>query len=171
MLQFFVYEHLPADLQPISKPFCEMAHLLVEAIDGPEATVALRKLLEAKDCAVRAVVEARPKDGWARQDRPLPPLPRDEPLNEDATVNVGGIFDPVEMQSPNDDPDVPEQQRAVYWTDHLPVEMACDFCKQSFWSSDLICWDAGKTMRSCHGCFKRERPSVRLRAVSEEEAP
>jgi hypothetical protein len=56
MLKFFAYAHLRADLQAVSIPFFELAHHIVEIVpDGPERTVALRKLLEAKDAAVRAV--------------------------------------------------------------------------------------------------------------------
>lgn len=55
LMQFFAYEHLPPHLQEISKPFGEMAKWIAETLpDNPEKTVALRKLLEAKDCAVRA---------------------------------------------------------------------------------------------------------------------
>jgi len=55
MLQFFAYEHLPPDLQGFSKPFGDLARKLVDTLPrNPERTVALRKLLEAKDCAVRA---------------------------------------------------------------------------------------------------------------------
>lgn len=67
LLQFFEYAHLPPHLQAVSKPFCELAHAIVHGwTDGdvayvalprnPERTVALRKLLEAKDCAVRALL-------------------------------------------------------------------------------------------------------------------
>jgi hypothetical protein len=57
MLQFFSYEHLPANLQVISRPFHDLAIGLVSTLPrNPERTVALRKLLEAKDCAVRAVL-------------------------------------------------------------------------------------------------------------------
>jgi hypothetical protein len=57
MLQFFTYHHLPPDLQKVSKPFCELAHQLsLDLPSNPERTVMLRKLLEAKDCAVRAVL-------------------------------------------------------------------------------------------------------------------
>lgn len=57
MLQFFAYEHLSEDKQKVSKPFCELAHKLVKELPrNPERTVALRKLLEAKDCAVRALI-------------------------------------------------------------------------------------------------------------------
>lgn len=55
MLQFFKYEHLPADLQAVSKQFHDLAFAIVDGLPrNPERTVALRKLLEAKDCAVRA---------------------------------------------------------------------------------------------------------------------
>ncbi len=55
MLQFFNYSHLPGELQIISKPFADLARGLVAVLpQNPERTVALRKLLEAKDCAVRA---------------------------------------------------------------------------------------------------------------------
>jgi len=71
ILQFFKYSHLPPALQLISKPFCDLAHAIVEGDNSqnsgvvtsgpplprnPERTVALRKLLEAKDAAVRAVL-------------------------------------------------------------------------------------------------------------------
>jgi hypothetical protein len=57
MLQFFAYEHLPTHLQAVSKPFCELAEQIVGTLpSNPERTVALRKLLEAKDCAVRALL-------------------------------------------------------------------------------------------------------------------
>ena len=55
MLQFFAYDHLPMNLQDVSKLFYEIAYTLVKILPrNPERTVCLRKLLEAKDCAVRA---------------------------------------------------------------------------------------------------------------------
>lgn len=55
ILQFFKYQHLPAPLQGVSKPFCDLANQIVDTLpQNPERTVALRKLLEAKDAAVRA---------------------------------------------------------------------------------------------------------------------
>ena len=55
--QFFAYAHLPPHLADISKPFAELAELVVRALPrNPERTVALRKLLEAKDAAVRAAI-------------------------------------------------------------------------------------------------------------------
>ena len=57
LLQFFAYEHLPAHLQVVSKPFSVLAHeIVVNLPANPERTTALRKLLESKDCAVRAVL-------------------------------------------------------------------------------------------------------------------
>lgn len=57
MLQFFNYEHLPRDLAAVSEQFARLAHHIVDTVPrNPERTVALRKLLEAKDCAVRAVI-------------------------------------------------------------------------------------------------------------------
>ena len=55
ILQFFTFSHLPIELQEVSRPFCDLA-LLVERtlMRNPERTAALRKLLEAKDAAVRA---------------------------------------------------------------------------------------------------------------------
>ena len=55
ILQFFEYAHLPAELQEISRPFCVLAAVIVESLPrNAERSVALRKLLESKDAAVRA---------------------------------------------------------------------------------------------------------------------
>ena len=55
MLQWFAYAHLTPTLQSISRPFGEMAEWIVAELPAnAERTVALRKLLEAKDAAVRA---------------------------------------------------------------------------------------------------------------------
>jgi hypothetical protein len=57
MLQWFRYEHLPPHLQEVSKPFGELARKIAADLPrNPERTVALRKLLESKDCAVRALL-------------------------------------------------------------------------------------------------------------------
>jgi len=53
--QFFTYSHLPPHLQDVSRPFADLASLIIATLPrNPERTVALRKLLEAKDAAVRA---------------------------------------------------------------------------------------------------------------------
>ena len=55
ILQFFEFAHLPAHLQEISRPFGELAEWVVENLPRcAERAVALRKLLEGKDAAVRA---------------------------------------------------------------------------------------------------------------------
>lgn len=57
MLQWFAWSHLPEHLQRVSKPFAELAAQIVDSTPrNPERAVALRKLLEAKDCAVRAML-------------------------------------------------------------------------------------------------------------------
>lgn len=57
IMQFFNYSHLPQHLQAISKPFGDLANNLVATLPhNTELEVALRKLLEAKDAAVRAVL-------------------------------------------------------------------------------------------------------------------
>jgi hypothetical protein len=57
LIQFFKYDHLPLPLQEVSKPFCDLAERIVQnSPDNPERTMALRKLLESKDCAVRAEI-------------------------------------------------------------------------------------------------------------------
>lgn len=57
LLSFFAFAHLPEHLQSVSKPFSELAQMVAYELPGcAEQIVALRKLLEAKDCAVRAAL-------------------------------------------------------------------------------------------------------------------
>jgi hypothetical protein len=57
MLQFFDFAHLPPNLQAVSRDFCELAERIVRNLPrNAERTVALRKLLESKDCAVRSTL-------------------------------------------------------------------------------------------------------------------
>ncbi len=57
VLQFFKYTHLPEKLQEVSAEFSDLAwEVAYRAPQNPETTVALRKLLEAKDAAVRAAL-------------------------------------------------------------------------------------------------------------------
>jgi len=57
-MQHFGFGHLPPHLAAVSREFHDFAHrLLMLCHDGPELTVALRKVLEAKDAAVRSAVE------------------------------------------------------------------------------------------------------------------
>lgn len=57
IMQFFSFDHLPNELQAVSAPFFDVACVIVATIPrNPERTVALRKLLEAKDACVRAFI-------------------------------------------------------------------------------------------------------------------
>ena len=61
MLQFFESSHLPPHLKAVSEPFGTLARSMVETLPAnAERTAALRKLLEAKDCAVRALLFKEP---------------------------------------------------------------------------------------------------------------
>lgn len=58
IIKYFKYDHLPESLQGVSKPFGDLANLLENTLpDGPEKSVALRKLLEAKDAGVRSALD------------------------------------------------------------------------------------------------------------------
>jgi hypothetical protein len=69
ILHFFHYAHLPPQLQETSKSFFTLARHIVRTVPrSPERTVALRKLLEGKDAAVRANL---PVPGFAQPKQPL----------------------------------------------------------------------------------------------------
>lgn len=57
VLRHFTFAHLPEHLQDVSQLFHDLAHEMAAKLSGPELTAGLRKLLEAKDCMVRAAVE------------------------------------------------------------------------------------------------------------------
>lgn len=60
-IKYFAYGHLPPHLQAVSKPIGELAEKMeAELPDGPEKSAGMRKLLEAKDCFVRAALEKKP---------------------------------------------------------------------------------------------------------------
>ncbi|QIW88946.1 hypothetical protein phiV208_16 [Vibrio phage phiV208] len=55
IMKYFEYSHLPPHLQEVSKPIGDLAKDMDSSLpDGPEKSAGLRKLLEAKDCLVRA---------------------------------------------------------------------------------------------------------------------
>ncbi len=57
IMQFFKYDHLPESLQGTSKQFSNLAEWIHLSLPrNAERTVALRKLLESKDAAVRAAL-------------------------------------------------------------------------------------------------------------------
>ena len=58
LLHFFEFAHLPPHLQPVSAAAWDLACKMEAMLpDCAEKTVGLRKLLEAKDCFVRAALE------------------------------------------------------------------------------------------------------------------
>lgn len=58
MMQWFTFDHLPPNLKEVSAHCCELAKVMNSLLpEGPEKTAGLRKLLEAKDCFVRAMKE------------------------------------------------------------------------------------------------------------------
>lgn len=60
LLRWFDYQHLPENLQPISHECAKLADIVDDTIpECAEKTAGLRKLLEAKDCFVRAVIESK----------------------------------------------------------------------------------------------------------------
>lgn len=57
-MKYFDYEHLPPHLQAVSKPIGELARNMNRDLPNcAEKSAGLRKLLEAKDCLVRAALE------------------------------------------------------------------------------------------------------------------
>lgn len=57
IIRFFGYDHLPENLQKISKPICELAKEIDKTLsNSAEKSAGLRKLLEAKDCFVRSAL-------------------------------------------------------------------------------------------------------------------
>lgn len=101
------YRHLPDDLRgPAESCYALALHLVASLPDGPELTMALRKLLEAKDCAVRArlaQISARPTGGpgWhidhhgqhrgAPAPAPYPTTPYRPEGSGGALPNAGGM--------------------------------------------------------------------------------
>lgn len=60
IMRYFAFDHLPPKLRTVSMPFGLLAAQLDGMLpDGPEKSVALRKLLEGKDAAVRAALDVQ----------------------------------------------------------------------------------------------------------------
>lgn len=58
LMRYFEYHHLPQKLQHVSRHFAVAADVVLNLLpEGPEKTACLRKLLEAKDCAVRSALD------------------------------------------------------------------------------------------------------------------
>ena len=57
IMRYFEFDHLPDNLKPVSRAVCDLAQIMDQLlIDSPEKSAGLRKLLEAKDCFVRAAL-------------------------------------------------------------------------------------------------------------------
>jgi hypothetical protein len=107
LLQFFEYGHLVPNLQAVSQPFQFLAMQVIEKCPrNPERTVALRKLLEAKDCAVRALVyksgveftmSAEPSGGTIAVFSGFPELkaPIRVTRNDDQMISISDANGPV----------------------------------------------------------------------------
>ena len=77
IFRFFSFAHLPPHLQKISKPFHDLAVLMIEASDNTglaweEKNAGLRKLLEAKDCFVRSGIKQETVQPSPTVDKPFP---------------------------------------------------------------------------------------------------
>lgn len=57
IMKYFEYSHLPVHLQEVSKPVGDLGKVMDDLLpDCAEKSAGLRKLLEAKDCFVRAIL-------------------------------------------------------------------------------------------------------------------
>ena len=71
LMKFFTYAHLPKPLMDASTPCCDLAFEMDTALpESAEKTAGLRKLLEAKDCFVRARLEELENEKSKDQDGP-----------------------------------------------------------------------------------------------------
>lgn len=71
--RFFEYDHLPEPLRFISFACAELKDTILERVgDDPELVVGLRKLLEAKDCFVRAsIAQVNKEKGESHEGKPI----------------------------------------------------------------------------------------------------
>lgn len=127
----FAHEHLPPLLRAVSAPFGQLHdHLLDVLHDGPELSAALRKLLEAKDCAVRqAVLDARPEpltntpEPWLTDQRITPLV---DGINtggartDDDCPYCSGPAGMVHHTNPQDCPYAPAPNPVGAWSHQYP---------------------------------------------------
>jgi len=60
ILKYFDHHHLPEKLQEVSKLIGDLAYIMDDRLpDCAEKSAGLRKLLEAKDCFVRANIDSK----------------------------------------------------------------------------------------------------------------
>jgi hypothetical protein len=62
--QWFSFEHLPRHLQPFSRETWHFAAYMIDHLpDGPQLTLGLQHLIDAKDCFVRQATTAMQVEG------------------------------------------------------------------------------------------------------------
>jgi|GEM_PF-679107 len=73
IMKYFEFAHLPPHLQEVSRPIGELAQQMNESLpDSPEKSAGLRKLLEAKDCLVRAALDKPAQIEQVKEERDCP---------------------------------------------------------------------------------------------------
>lgn len=81
LLSLFDYGHLPPSLQQVSQPVHDLAHHMADTMEsGPELSVGLRHLLDAKDALVRQrVIDLRAASTAPPANNPEAFLTKDQP--------------------------------------------------------------------------------------------
>jgi hypothetical protein len=104
ILQFFEFEHLPPGLQHVSAPFAALASRIVHTLPrNAERSTALRKLLEAKDAAVRAAI-ARPVSTLIAGEAATMPERTIGPVGISGPVALSDCQHPPPNTARNEDP-------------------------------------------------------------------
>lgn len=84
MMEHFTFAHLTGAMRDTSERFYSLARYVVVTLPRtPERTVALRKILEGKDAAVRCALAVARAAGDSRVDRPRAGLDSPAPRMED----------------------------------------------------------------------------------------
>ena len=108
-IKYFKYDHLPPKLQEVSKPIGDLAMELEQSIpDGPEKSAGMRKLLEAKDCFVRASLEPTKYGCYCERD------PGESP--DGCLIDEGRPYDCVHASR------VASKEQCEYWRPLLAEE-------------------------------------------------
>lgn len=93
IMRYFSFAHLPeGPLRNTSAAFSDLANLMLSTLpDGPELTAGLRKLLEAKDCCVRAALDVPAPTGYARGGRIEQTSTEDEAARRETAAHADGV--------------------------------------------------------------------------------
>jgi len=162
------YDHLPPHLRAYSKPICELAREYARTLpQSAELNAGLRKLMEAKDCFVRAAIETH---GTKSVDRMLVNDIRTRGFEATAADFLNKDFDPISNQPlPADSPysmaHVPvtrQEPVTTYVPDYASgsVDEFCDgvlFCRHDM-SCEVARMSAGSRVNTSPcDCGARER--------------